>query len=151
MFSKRCAVTPWALGYTKPCYQSTGNGTGGLGWQKKSYWIGLQTISALVCSIFVKWKSYQPRLYFSWISCKPCWRQITPGHQYCLHATNHHIIFATSGPGGNSNLIAYYLCHTFINWWEFWTGHTKQTNITGAHSTFWRALITSMQLGKNCQ
>jgi hypothetical protein len=77
--------------------------------------------------------------------------KITPGHQYCLHATKHHIIFATSGPGGNRNLLAYYLCHTFINWWEFWTGHIKQTRITGPHSTFWRALITSMQLGKNCQ
>ena len=46
---------------------------------------------------------------------------------------------------------AYYLCHTFIKWWEFWTGHTIQTRITGSHSTFWRALITSIQLQKNCQ
>jgi len=42
------------------------NVTGGLGWQKKSSLVGTQTIFALLCSIFVKRMSKQPRLCFSW-------------------------------------------------------------------------------------
>jgi hypothetical protein len=36
-------------------------------------------------------------------------------------------------------------------WWEFWTSQTQLSRIIGAHSTIWRTLITSMQLGRKCQ
>ena len=36
-------------------------------------------------------------------------------------------------------------------WWEFWTSQKKLSRIIGAHWTIWRALITSVELGRKCQ
>jgi hypothetical protein len=97
--------------------------------------------------------SYQPWLCFPWT--------LSLGHPAHLAEARTPVdISAVYMPSNTTSLFqpmdqrviatfkAYYLCHT---WRELWTGQTKLTRITGTHLTFWRALITSKQLGRKCQ
>jgi len=69
--------------------------------------IGTHTVFTLLCSVFVNRMSYQLRLFFSWIVLlsilQTFMKSNTSGCRCCLHAIQHHITFATNGPGLMAN------------------------------------------------
>lgn len=134
-------------------YQSTGNGTGGLEWHKKSL--------GLVYKLFLPY--WAPFCQENELPAKALLLDNAPGHPANLAEVrtpqdinvvymppNTASVLQPMDQGVMQPLKPITSTKPSWKWWEFWKGQTKLSSI-GTHSTFWRALITSTQLGRKCQ